>query len=417
MRITSSMMRNTHHFTFLPGGLDNRNRFPNIGGQMNNTLLNAATFVNNARPRATSLISTLSSLPNILSQRNAVSHDTDIVQVRSFNGRELPETAVNIEQLAVAQQNDGKAHPAGEKDIAPGTFRLEIEIDGDTHEVSFTVTEPITNLAFMQRMAEQINQANTGVTASVANGPDNTRFLRLTAAATGAGEAGEPRFTLRDTEGDAVAFTGADTVTREGQDAVFSVNGGESQTSPSNEISLPGGLQITLVSTGEATLTVGRNIPGTQQAVRQMVNDINALLETARANTNDARTRSLLRSLETQLHISRSSLQAMGITTSNGRLTINDNQLRQAAENGMVERFLGTNNNRPSAFVGNLSRLANNVAQNPMRHISSGAARLPGFSATLNALANGQEIPDPQPSPFNADFWSDPMGNLWNGLR
>jgi len=419
MRITTSMMHNTHAL------LQRRNQAawgngmpPTTEERLNTMLLNAAGFVHNAGPRATNLRNTLNSIPAVVDRQIPITSDVNVMRIRSHTGQNVPETEVNVIQLAQTQRNEGTALPANETAFEPGAFRFEIEIDGETHSVSFTTTTPLNNRAFQQRMAQAINQSPVGVNATVINGPNGTSQLNLEAAATGAGEDDEPRFIVRDVQGEAVATTGIDTITREGMNALFTVNDGdEPQSSASNDVTLPGNVQVTLAGAGDATITAGRDVTGTVLGVRQMVSDINAFLQIARSNPEDNRTRALVRNLETQLRRNGNALRNIGITTNNhGVLVLDETRLREATESGATGRALGTQNNRPNAFINNLQRTADSVARNPIHHINQRVSRTPGFAAALNAVRNPAAVAQQvQPSPFDAYFAESPWGSLWNG--
>ena len=389
-----------------------------INSQVNALIMNAARFVTDAGPMASQLRSTLANLPAVTSRITASSENTDVLRVRSFSGNTVPDVAVLVEQVAVTQLNEGEALRANDRDMPRGTFRFEIEVDGRSREISFTTDETLTNQAFQQRMAEAINQAGIGVTASVTTSTSNgvtSSALSLQSNTTGAGKDGQPRFAIRDISGNAVEATGAGNVTREGKDAIFSVNGGEQRTSASNDVDLGGGLHVTLVSESKEAVSIipGRDSAGIQNSVRDMVNQFNALLDAARENSADIRTRALANSLERVMRRNGRALREIGVNISaNGFLTIDQEKLRTAAESGAVESFLGQGGGRPTGFVGELGRIADSVRSNPLRHISPHAARAPGFNAALNAASSSNA--SQAASKFDAYFLDDLLGQLLN---
>jgi flagellar capping protein FliD len=305
---------------------------------------------------------------------------------------------------------------------AEGLQRFEIEIGGETHEISFTISEDMTQRQFQQAMADAINSANIGISASVTtSGTAST--LALEAAAAGAGADGLPRFSIRDLEGEAATLTGAGEVFREGQDALFSVNGGGQQSSASNDVDLGGGLLVTLLNTAEegVAVTLGRSGPQMRNAVRQVVTRFNELLEAAWGNNADRVTRLLVRDLQGAARVSRRGLEEIGISIAEGgRLTIDENRLNAASENGRLERFFaGGDGRQPNSFIGRLSRISDNVIRNPMRHVSPHASRLPGFNAVLNALndSGGTQGQGNGASPFDAYLPDDLMSFLFDAMR
>jgi len=340
------------------------------------------------------------------------------MEVRSFSGTNIPDISVNVYQIAKAQRNAGTDLRADAREIPPGTFSFEIEADGETHTIEFTTTENLTNRAFQQRMADAINDAEIGIDAnvSVANGRST---LTLATSATGASEDGEPRFTIRDVTGNAVELTGVDTMTQEAQNAIFTVNG-EDRVSETNDVDLGHGLAVTLlgVSDEPVTFAPGRDAAGMRTNVRNMVNQFNALLEVARENSSDPRTRSVVRELESVIRRSRRSLEEIGISVNdNGLLTINEAALTTASNNGAIERFLGESNGQRAPFIRVVSRITDSLRTNPTRHISPHTVRQPSFHVALNAVANGNTLANEPQSPFNGMSLEDMMGNLFNMLR
>jgi len=392
MRIASGMITNSAmpHIGGRRPGLGTGGGAPgNIEDQLNAMIINSARFVSQAGPRSASLSNTLSNLSSVLGRVTANSENTDVLRVASFTGSKVPETSVQIDQAATTQRNDGKSLRANDRDMPSGKYSFEIEVGGKTREISFTATAAMTNREFQQRMAEAVNQANIGVVASVSTA-NNHSALRFESRTTGSAQ----DFSVRDITGNAVEAMGVGTATQEAQDAKFSVNGGEQRTSATNEIDLGSGLRVTLVDSSDkaVAITGGRDAVGAQNSMRQIVSQVNSLLEAARGNESDLNTRRLVRDLESVLHRNRKALGNMGITMGrNGQLTVDESRLRTAAEDGSVHNFLSGTGSRPSSFVSDLSRITDSISSNPMRHISRHAANTPGFDSILSALSSSNQ--------------------------
>jgi hypothetical protein len=395
-------------------------------------VVDTVRFLHGAETRANNLRQAVNALPDAFTPRTATSSNTDALTITRFTGSNLADKSVVIHQLATPQRNEG----VGLNRLTPieievennGTFKFEVEIDGETHQLSFNVGESVTNQQFQQRMANAINNANIGLTASVnVNGANST--LNIVTRTTGAGEDGEPRFTLTDIKGNATEFTGINNIVQEGQDALFTVGDGEQQSSASNEVNLGGGLTVTFHQPSDSeepiNITLGQDLLHIQNATRNLVNHFNAVLESATNNSGDSRTRLLARQLQGASNMSRRALADIGITVGEGGfLSINAERMNEAAENGRLERFLNGSGGR-SLFTTRIERIADNLARNPMRHVSANATRLPGFNAAWNAISNGQNITPPNqsnpanpPNPFeemlnNNDF----LGMLFDSMR
>ena len=380
-------------------------------------LFGAATFVHNAGPQATALLGSLGSIKSFMDAVSAVPSNREVLQVSSFTGSFIPNVSVVVEQVATPQQNQGTAMQAVARGIEPGIFNFEVTSGGNTRLVSFTTTEPLTNREFQERMAAAINEANVGITASVTVAAGNSS-LSLSSNLTGVPDGNVPHFSIRDISGGAVEKMGVGEITHEPGNAVFRINGGEPTSQPSNEVDLGDGLVVTLLAPSENAVTFeeGFNEVGIRALLRTIVGQVNSLLDTARTNVGDVRTRNLVRELESVLRRSRRDLQSVGITISqNGRLDINEAQFRTASENGTAAAVFG-GDRRQSPIITALSRIAESVSRNPMRHISPHVIRLPGFNNALQIVAGGGANTR-NASTFAAYFVQESFGSLFDAVQ
>ena len=408
---------------------------PQANAQLNALMARAATFITNAPSQATRLHNTLINMQTVIDAVSAVPSNPSALRVQSFPGGAIPNTEVEISQLAVAQRNSSTTMPADQRNAPQGLHRIEIDVDGEKHEISFTIGENVTNREFKQQMANAINAADIGVTSSVStiNGQsilrveaNETGYAIDSAQQTGATGSSQQtsnnaqRFAIRDLQGGAVNFTGIDNVTREAQNAIFTVDG-EERVSASNNVELADGFTVTLLATTEEAVTFspGTNSSGMINSTRNMVREFNALLETARSNATDSRTRALIRELESIARRNRRQFDEIGIhIDENGLLVMDENRVAAAAANGSLERALGETGGRQSNFVGALTRVTNSVRNTPQRHISTSIARLPGFNTMLYAAANGNTLAnEPPPNPFDGFNMHDMLGNWLNALQ
>lgn len=386
------------------------------GNLLGQVLFGAATFVHSAGPQASALQNSLASINGIMGASSAVPSNREVLQVSSFNGSVIPDVSVVVDYVATAQQNQGATMQASARDVAPGIFNFEITAGGASRVVSFTTTEPLTNREFQERMAAAINEADLGVTSRVTVSGGYSA-LNISSNLTGVPEGGVPHFTIRDINGGAVEKMGVGEITHEPQNAVFRINGGEPVEQTSNEVDLGGGLVVTLLKPSENAVTFeeGFNEVGIRALLRTIVGQVNALLDTARTNVGDVRTRNLVREIEGVIRRSRRDLQSVGITMSqNGRLEINEQQFRTASENGTAAAVFG-GDRRPGPIVSALSRIAENVARNPMRHISPHVLRLPGFNNALQIVAGGGANTR-DANTFAAYFLQESFGSLFDTI-
>ena len=387
----------------------------NGGNLMGQILFGAATFVHNAGPQANALNNSLGSVGAIFGRVSAVSTNREVMQVSSFTGTTIPDVSVIVDAIARPQQNQGQTMLSAATDFQPGTFSFEIESEGQKHQITFTTTEALTNRAFMERVAREINESGAPVNASVTN-TDGNSALNISSNATGIPEGDAPHFSVRDISGGALQQLGVLNMTHEPENAVFRINGGEPITQASNEVDLGGGLIVTLLKASEESASVkeGRDEIGIRAILRTIVGQINSLLETARANPNDNRTRGLVRDLESVLRRSRRDLAGVGISMGrDGRLVIDENRFRTASEDGTAISVFGMDGRRSSPFVTHMSRIAENVSRNPMRHVSPSVMRLPGFNNALEIIASGGSNAS-SVNAFAAYFMQESIGSLFD---
>lgn len=392
------------------------------GSMINQLVTTSVTFLSLAGSRAQNLQTSFTNLAGAFGSRVAHSSNSSRLEIRSFNAQNLQNTTVLINQVAVSQRNEG--NPLNSNTVIEfdedfdGVFKFEVEVNGNTHQLSFTVEGDLTHNGLQQHMLAAINGAGLGINATITTTESGvTGTLNLQSTTTGAGEDGQPGFAIRDVTGNAVAITGADTIARDGLDAIFSVNGGEQQTSATNDISLPGGLNVRLhtASTEPVTISSGNNVAPVRNNLHQMISDYNRLLDLARSNSGDRATRMLARDIENAARANRRDLESIGISFDrDGFLVVNDSRLNQAIENGNAERLLTGNGRLSRSFIGRLDRISNSVLRNPMRHVSPHVSRLPGFNAAMNAVNSNNRNNARQATPFSAYEQNDPMLNFFN---
>ncbi|MCL2068480.1 MAG: flagellar filament capping protein FliD [Oscillospiraceae bacterium] len=306
---------------------------------------------------------------------------------------------VDIDQIAAGQTNRGTALEATRLSGFGGTHTFEIEINGSVHEISFNASHIDNNRSVQQKMAAAINRADLGVTASVANGADNTSVLSITANNTGANA--RNRFEIRDVDGgNIVERTGADNITQQAQDAVFRVNGQE-RTSASNTVSLNNDISITLraATTQSVTVSVAPDQTFATDQVREMVSSFNSLMSAARSNQNvNSR---LHNDLSGVLSSFRPMLESIGVDVADdGTLSINEQRLEAAAQqhtsagktSSRLQDFFtqrGVN-----SFTSRVSSIADRAANNPQTYAAKATPGTANFSSSRNNTVNFD--------PFNA---------------
>nr|WP_217352737.1 flagellar filament capping protein FliD [Sphingomonas sp. ID1715] len=307
-----------------------------------------------------------------------VSSDTSTLGVSLLPGASITGLSANVEvrQLATAQVVNSA--PVADSSAAFGKGTLTITLGALTYSgntpTGFTPKAGATPVAVvigdgqnsLQGIADAINAAKAGVTASVLTDATGSRLV--VKGATGA----EQAFTIGVTEDasapglSALAFdTGSQTMslTRKSVDALVALDGVEVRR-PGNSISdLLTGVKLDLVKAAPGqTITIGTSAPtaALSQAVADIVETYNQLIGIAKTETNttdgvlrnDSGARELMRQLggltNRNLNSSAavgepSTLGELGVRTNrDGTLTLDTAQLQSAlSKNGAaVERML-----------------------------------------------------------------------------
>ncbi|MEW8959291.1 MAG: flagellar filament capping protein FliD, partial [Moorella sp. (in: firmicutes)] len=278
-------------------------------------------------------------------QRTATSSAPNAVTVQAQPGATLSTYAISISQIATAQQNIGIALTStAATGLTPGTYTFNLQAGGKTYAISFTVNTGDINLTVLTNMANAINAAGAPVTANVATDTvAGTSRLVLTARDTGTSNA----FTLTDVSGNAVTYTGANTVSVSAANASYTLNG-VPYTSESNTIYLDN-RRLTLNLLGPvtgATITVTPDRQAISNAINNFVTAYNNLV-TFTAQNSQYISPQLLSILKQSYSYQASNLAAIGVTQNpEGTLAVNQTVLTSALQNnlGLVETaFSGVN--------------------------------------------------------------------------
>jgi len=355
----------------------NRDLFPTNNAQGQGSLsANAMQYISEIKSASSALSGALKELSgSAFSKSTMVSSNSDVMTV-NFTGSNLSnvnDMSVKVDQIAMGQLNEGNrmasnALYGGDR----GTNRFAIETGGKTTQLSINVTAGDSNRDVQQKMATAINNAGLGLRATVeTDSATNTSMLRIESNNVGTAE--RNAVSIRDVSGNAVAQTGANEVSRERQDAVYRVNGGEARTSQSNTVNLGNGVSATFkaASDQEVSVSRGKDISIIRGVVESLVRSYNNLFGAAAENVNDPRAQGLASRLMNVTGAFSRSLQDLGIGfDSSGRMTIDSARFNQAMDSGRVEQFF-TEGGRSFGFGAALGRLADNVANNTSNFVSS----------------------------------------------
>ncbi len=329
--------------------------------QSTNALVMLNSYANNLAETASQL--QLTSPDNVFNQMVATSSDPNSISVSAQSDATASTYSVTVNQLAMAQQNNGTSLSSNSvTSLTPGTYSFTAQVGGQQYNISFNVNQGDTNQTVLDNMAQAINSANIGITAIVNNNPYlGTSQLEINANNTGTNNA----FTLTDVSGNAVSYTGANTVTVEATNANYTING-VSGTSQTNTVNVDNNnLTMTFNKTvSNATVTVAPDTQSISDSINNFVNDYNEML--TYVNQNQQYISPLVASELTQSYeYQASNLQAIGITQNpDMTLSIDQNTLNNAIQNNF--------STVQAAFAGfdglavNVGQFAGQIAESPL---------------------------------------------------
>jgi flagellar capping protein FliD len=201
-------------------------------------------------------------------------HDApDAIGVTAEFDASLTTYRLRVERLASAQSNEGVSLPkSSPSTVRTGLNRMAITTGGNTTIVSALIFPDDTHEQVLAKWRNAINLAEAGVKAVIVNDPA-ADSARLVLRAEHAGR--RYAFRVSDVTGNAATVLGIDRVHEMASDAAYSVDGGQVQTSESNEIGLDGGkLRIRLNAPTVSEVLI-RVLPDADRAIR----DVKTLLE------------------------------------------------------------------------------------------------------------------------------------------
>jgi len=300
----------------------------------------------------------------------------------SYKGTEKrDDVKIDVSKLASAQKNESEALKTNSSSLyySRATNISITDSSGKTHSFNYSPGITETDGKVLQKIAQKINKADIGVTASVET-DDKTKTSKLVLKGDKTGSGND--FTV---SGNLAETLGIDNVKEYASDAIYSVNG-EEKTSSSNKIDIDDEVSVTLnkVTDKTATVSFGKSKLDSINAARKLVNVFNDLAHTA-YSSDDSGAEKLGDRLQSTVKAYGSSLSRIGITmTSKGYLEIDEDKMSEASEKGDLDKFFNSNGKSGLSygFVNRLENIAKQASNNPTSFLSSSA------KAEVNATNN-----------------------------
>ena len=345
----------------------------------------------------------------LLDKKRAFSSDENVA-VATYVGPRQPEEAVpgfdlEIHSLASSQENLGLFLPDAKVSLPPDTYSFDIGVNGMSYEFQFAVGETETNLDVQERLVRLINNAGIGLKADLAE-EDGHAALRLTSEATGRNTDKENLFTVSDAKtskrSGMVEYLGLDYISRQAENAVFSVNG-EEHSASANHFTLGKLFEIELkgITEADSPVQVGlkTDIESLTDNITHLIGGYNDFIRAA-SNYLDTqeKSRQLVKEIKGIALLYSSPLESMGITMAeDGTLDVDRSLIRQTAmDSGDIAESFGSLKNMSSALL----KKSNQISLNPMNYVQKTvvAYKNPGHNFV---------------SPYNTSAYSGMMFNSY----
>lgn len=267
------------------------------------------------------------------------SSDSSVASVTKDTAALTDPIKLNVKQTAASQSFTTSAIGSTGNTLRGKNTLTITEADGRKTSLNFSFDPLKDNKDKLNQVASAINDKKLGITASVTE-KDGNSTLVFSSDKTGTSNAFTAEFT-----GDSASALGL-TLDRDARDAKYSVDGGEEQTSQSNDIKLAGGdLSVTLK--GEGNTTIAKKTVDNSQtvdAVKKFAESYNKALGFLAKNAGESTSLSSLAYSFSTTRFQSGSLSKIGIAVdSAGALSVNESKLKDALKNNPkdVEKLLG----------------------------------------------------------------------------
>lgn len=259
---------------------------------------------------------------------------------------DIPSHILEVKELATPQINVGNFLNAYDRDIAPGNYSFDVNINGVGYEFQYSIGSEDSNYDIQSKLARLINHANIGLNATIVEGMNNTHSLRIASTRTGntsvTNGAFNPIFTISDhktsMQQGSVGYFGIDYVMNVAGNARFTIDG-EEKSSPSNHFTIGQNYLVNLYGTsgeGQEAVSVGvkPNTESLKYNIHALIGGYNSFLQ-AMGEYHSSKTAAskLVREISGITGLYHNELDAIGIgKAEDGSLTIDEDLLSQAAE-------------------------------------------------------------------------------------
>jgi len=299
----------------------------------------------------------------------------------------LPEAiSLTVGTLAASQQNRGKELFSTSLGIERGNYKFEVTVKDQIYDFKYTVEERIKNLQAQRKLADFINEADMGITASVERN-DDEKYSHIIIESDLRVDQDERIFSIKDLDGinvGLVDYFGIDHMDRGATNTRFELNGVQKQTS-SNVFTLEDTIQVSLNKTSEKPVVI-KLVPDSDK----ILEEVNFVFDTYNGMINLARARKettpehngatkLITDFKGIAHLYQEEMEACGLNiTEDGTIKVDEVLAFQAATDGGMESLF----KRENGFITRLIEKAEAVVINPMEYLDKIVVTYPNNTKT-----------------------------------
>ncbi|MBQ7614436.1 MAG: flagellar filament capping protein FliD [Butyrivibrio sp.] len=249
---------------------------------------------------------------------------------------------IEITHLASSQVNRGVLIPKESVGLAADNYAFDVRINNQEYEFQFSIYATDRNIDVQQKLEKLINKANVGISANVIE-DGNRSALEIRSTHTGLRPGEVSQFEVFEASSGlasgAVEYLGLNRVAEPASNARFSLNG-EPRVAISNHFTVGGKFDINLKETSETGSPIHVGVKKDSEALLQhvtaLIDNYNSFIDDA-SGISEAKFKSSKLKSEfigiAQQHLAQS--QDLGINIeSDGKLSIDDEMLKQAAASG-----------------------------------------------------------------------------------